>query len=334
MADTVKIALDAMGGDNAPNEIVMGAIDALNSSDKIEITLFGDGDIINKILDNNTYDKDRLKIINTSEVIDTSESPVSAITLKKDSSLVKALKAVKVKDADAFISAGNSGAILAGGQLIVGRLKGVKRAPFAPIIPTENGPSLLLDSGANVDCRKENILQFAIMGSIYMESILKRKVTVGILNIGVEEEKGNALVKESFPLLKSCDKINFIGSVEARDVVYGKADVIVCEAFAGNILLKMFEGTAQLFLKLIKRAFMSSIKAKIGAFFSVSSIKKEFKAFDVSDYGGAIMLGLKGVVVKTHGNATRKEIKNAIMQCIDFKEQNVLNNIEEVFTRT
>lgn len=329
MSEIVKVALDCMGGDNAPSEIVKGGVEAVNSSESIEVMLYGDSEKIKESLKGLTYDENRISIHNTTEVIGTAEHPVTSITTKKDSSLVRALKAVKEREADVFVSAGNSGAILAGGQLIVGRLKGVKRAPFAPIIPTEKGPALLLDAGANVDCRPECMIQFAIMGSIYMQSVLGRKPKVGILNIGAEEEKGNALVKESFPLLKNCDKIDFIGSVEARDVVFGKADVIVCEAFAGNVVLKMFEGTASLFLKLIKRAFKSSFRSKIGAALSVSALKKELKSYDTSDLGGAMMLGLRGLVVKVHGNAKKTEIKNAIMQCIDFKKQNILSNIEK-----
>ncbi|MCR4781145.1 MAG: phosphate acyltransferase PlsX [Lachnospiraceae bacterium] len=329
MSEKTIVALDAMGGDNAPLEIVKGAVDAVLASDEIEVLLYGDEEAVNAELSKYKYDNSRLKVVPTTEVISTSEHPVNAITKKKDSSLVRGLKAVKNGEADAFVSAGNSGAILAGGQVLVGRIKGVKRAPFAPIIPTENGPALLLDAGANVDCKPENLVQFAKMGAIYMRPILNREPRVGIVNLGAEEEKGNALVKETFPLLKEEKSINFIGSVESRDIPFGTADVIVCEAFTGNAILKMFEGVAKLFGKLMKKAFLSSIKAKIGALLALPALKKELKKYDTSTYGGAPMLGLRGLVVKTHGSAKAVEVKNSILQCSDFKKQRILETIQE-----
>ncbi len=328
MSEKTIVALDGMGGDNAPVEIVKGAIDAINSTNNVEVMLFGDEEALNSELSKYKFDSSKIKVVPTTEVIETSDHPVQAITKKKDSSLVRALKAVKNGEADAFVSAGNSGAILAGGQVLVGRIKGVKRAPFAPIIPTEKGPALLLDAGANVDCKAENLVQFAKMGAIYMRPILNREPRVGIVNLGVEEEKGNALVKEAFPLLKEASGINFIGSVESRDIPFGEADVIVCEAFTGNAILKMFEGVAKLFGKLMKKAFLSSVKSKIGAALALPALKKELKNYDTSTYGGAPMLGLKGLVVKTHGNAKAVEVKNSILQCRDFKNQHILEAIQ------
>jgi len=238
MAEMIRVALDAMGGDNAPQEIVKGAVNVLKENSNIHVILVGLEDAIRNELSNYTYPEDKVTVVHASEIIDTAESPVAAIRTKKDSSLVVAMKMVKKGEADAFVSAGSSGAILVGGQLLVGRIKGVSRSPLAPLIPTANGFSLLIDCGANVDARADHLVQFAKMGSIYMEHIMGvEKPTVGILNIGAEEEKGNALVKETFPLLKECKDINFVGSVEARDVPKGEVDVIVCEAFAGNILL-------------------------------------------------------------------------------------------------
>jgi glycerol-3-phosphate acyltransferase PlsX len=323
MSDITVVALDAMGGDNAPFEIVKGAVNAVNKSKEIKVLLFGDEESVKSELSKYKYDSERITLVPTTEVIATDEHPVQAITKKKDSSLVRALKAVKNGEADAIVSAGNSGALLAGGQVLIGRIKGVKRAPFAPIIPTENGPALLLDAGANVDCKAENLVQFAKMGSIYMKSILGREPRVGLLNLGAEEEKGNALVKETFPLLKEEAGINFIGSVETRDIPFGYADVIVCEAFTGNAVLKMYEGVAKLFGKLMKKAFKRNIASTLGAMLSIKSLKKELKKFDVSTYGGAPMLGLKGLVVKTHGSAKNDEITNSIMQCVDFKNQKI-----------
>ena len=239
-------------------------------------------------------------------------------------------KMVKKGEADAFVSAGSSGAVLVGGQVLVGRIKGVERPPLAPLIPTLKGVSLLIDCGANVDARPSHLVQFAKMGSIYMESVMgKKNPTVGIVNIGAEEEKGNALVKETFPLLKECPDINFIGSVEARDIPYGAADVIVCEAFAGNIILKLYEGVAGALLKKVKKGMLSSLRSKIGALLVKPALKGVLKDFDTSEYGGAPLLGLNGLVVKTHGSSKSKEVCNSIIQCVAFKEQKINEKIKE-----
>ncbi len=241
MQDVVKIAVDAMGGDNAPNQIVKGAIDAVNERKDIKVYLVGQETVIESELSKYTYSKEQIEIVNATEVITNDEAPVMAIRRKKDSSIVVAMNMVKNQLADAFVSAGSSGAILAGGQLIVGRIKGIERPPLAPLIPTTKGVSLLIDCGANVDARPSHLVQFAKIGSIYMENVLGIKnPRVAIVNIGAEEEKGNQLVKETFPLLKNCIDINFIGSIEARDIPHGGADVIVCEAFVGNVILKLF----------------------------------------------------------------------------------------------
>jgi glycerol-3-phosphate acyltransferase PlsX len=253
-----------------------------------------------------------------------------AIRKKKDSSIVVALNLVKSGECDAFVSAGSSGAVLAGGQLIVGRIKGIERSPLAPLIPTEKGVSLLIDCGANVDARPSQLVQFAKMGSVYMESVIGVKnPRVAILNIGAEEEKGNALVKETFPLLKNCPEINFIGSIEARDVPTGYADVIVCEAFAGNIVLKMYEGVGAVLLKKVKEGMMSSLRGKIGGLLVKPVLKKTLKGFTTEEYGGAPLLGLNGLVVKTHGSSKAIEIRHSILQCQTFKEQKINEKIRE-----
>ena len=258
------------------------------------------------------------------------EPPVMAIRTKKDSSIVKAMYMVNHGEADAYVSAGSTGATLVGGQVIVGRLKGVDRAPLAPLIPTEKGNSLLIDCGANVDARSNHLVQFAKMGSVYMENIMGIKnPTVAIVNIGAEEEKGNALVKETFPLLKNCPDINFIGSIEARDIPAGGADVIVCEAFTGNVILKMYEGVAKSMMHVIKGSLMSSLKTKIGALLIKDDLKKSLGNYSMDKYGGAPMLGLKGLVVKTHGSATDIEVKNSILQCVTFTEQKISEKISE-----
>lgn len=326
----IKIAVDAMGGDNAPGEIVAGAIMAVNERKDIKVFLIGREDAVSCELKKHTYHTDQIEVIPASEVITTEEAPVNAIRAKKDSSLVVGMNMVRHKEADAIVSAGSSGAILVGGQVIVGRIKGVERPPLAPLIPTENGVSLLIDCGANVDARPSHLVQFAKMGSIYMEHVMGIKnPRVAIVNIGAEEEKGNALVKETFPLLKECGGINFTGSIEAREIPHGGADVIVSEAFAGNIILKLYEGVGAVFLDKIKSGMMTSLRSKIGALLVKPALKETLKSFDASRYGGAPLLGLNGLVVKTHGNSKRTEICNAILQCVTFKEQRINERIQE-----
>ena len=330
MAEMIKVALDAMGGDNAPVEIVKGAIDAISKRDDIKVLLVGQEEVVKKELAQYTYNSEQIEVINATEVIETAEPPVMAIRRKKDSSIVVAMNLVKKGEADAFVSAGSSGAILVGGQVIVGRIKGVDRAPLAPIIPNANGVSLLIDCGANVDARPSHLVQFAKMGSIYMEHVVGIKnPRVAIVNIGAEEEKGNALVKETFPLLKECEDINFIGSIEARDIPSGYADVIVCEAFVGNVILKLSEGLASVMIKKIKQGMTSTIKSSLGAFLVKPALKKTLKSFDASEYGGAPLLGLNGLVVKTHGSAKAIEVSNSIIQCVTFKEQQINEKIRE-----
>lgn len=329
MQKAITIAVDAMGGDNAPKEIVKGAVLAVHDKKGIKVILVGKEEVILNELNGYEYDKERIIIVNADDNITNNESPVLAIRRKKNSSIVVALNLVKTGEADAFVSAGSTGAVLAGGQLIIGRIKGVERPPLAPIIPTIAGASLLVDCGANVDARPSHLVQFAKMGSIYMENVLGIKnPKVAIVNIGAEEEKGNALVKETFPLLKDLPDINFIGSIEARDIPYGYADVIVCEAFVGNVILKLYEGLGSALIKKIKEGLMSTTRSKIGALLSKSALKNTLKAFDYSQYGGAPLLGLKGLVVKTHGSSKSNEIRNSIIQCVTFTEQEIKDKIE------
>ena len=300
MGDITRVALDAMGGDNAPHSIVQGAIDAVNERDDIKVFLVGKVGAINGELSKYTFPAEQIEVVEATEEIEMAEPPVNAIKKKKDSSMVVGMKLVKDGKADAFVTAGNSGAVLVGGQTVVGRIRGIKRAPFAPLIPTKTGVSLLLDCGANVDARA-----------------------------GAEEEKGNALVKETFPLLKECTDINFIGSVESREIPEGGCDVIVCEAFVGNVILKLYEGLAGTLISVIKEGLMSTTKSKIGALLAKPALKKTLKSFDASTYGGAPLLGLEGLVVKTHGSATNTEVKNSIIQCVAFKEQDIANKVRE-----
>ncbi|MBR1572933.1 MAG: phosphate acyltransferase PlsX [Lachnospiraceae bacterium] len=330
MSDVTVVALDAMGGDNAPGAIVQGAVDAVNANNNVKVMLVGVEDVIRQELSKYKYNEAQIEVVNATEVIETAEPPVMAIRKKKDSSIVVALELVKVGKADAFVSAGSTGAVLVGGQLLVGKIKGVKRAPLAPLLPTEKGVSLLIDCGANVDARPDHLVQFAQMGSLYMRDVVGvENPRVAIVNIGAEEEKGNALVKETMPLLKECENINFIGSIESRDIPRGDADVIVCEAFVGNVILKLYEGLASTLIGVIKKGLLSTLKSKIGAALALPALKKTLKSFDASEYGGAPLLGLNGLVVKTHGSSTAKEIKNSILQCVSFNQQDITSKIKE-----
>ena len=330
MAELVRVAVDAMGGDNAPTEIIKGVVEAVHADERVKVFLVGQEDVVKKELAAYSYPAERIEVVHASEVIETGEPPVNAIRGKKDSSIVKGLGLVKNGECDAFVSAGSTGAVLVGGQVLVGRAKGVERPPLAPLIPTENGCSLLIDCGANVDARPSQLVQFARMGSIYMENVMGVKnPTVAIVNIGVEEEKGNALVKETFPLLKEAEGINFIGSIEARDIPAGYADVIVCEAFVGNVILKLYEGVSSELIHKTKEGMMSTMKSKIGALLVKPALKQTLKSFDATEYGGAPLLGLKGLVVKTHGSAKAVEIKHAIFQCVQFKQQKINEKIAE-----
>ncbi|MEE0421454.1 MAG: phosphate acyltransferase PlsX [Lachnospiraceae bacterium] len=330
MQDLVKVVVDAMGGDNAPAEIVKGAVEAVNSREDIFVYLTGKKEAVENELQKYTFPKDRIQAVNAEEVIETAEPPVMAIRRKKDSSIVVGMNMVKKKEADAFVSAGSTGAILVGGQLIVGRIKGIERPPLAPLIPTKDGVALLIDCGANVDARPSHLVQFAQLGSIYMENVVGVKnPRVGIVNIGAEEEKGNALVKETFPLLKECTGIRFIGSVEARDIPQGVCDVVVSEAFVGNVILKLYEGVGATLISKVKSGMMTSLRSKIGALLVKPALKETLKSFDASQYGGAPLLGLNGLVVKSHGSSNAVEIKNSIIQCVQFKQQKINEKIKE-----
>ncbi|SFQ04812.1 phosphate:acyl-[acyl carrier protein] acyltransferase [Lachnospiraceae bacterium XBB1006] len=332
MEEMTRVVLDAMGGDNAPGEIVLGAVNAVKDRPELRVILTGQEEVIKKELLKYTYPEEQISICHAEEVIATAEPPVLAIRRKRDSSMVVGLRLVKEGKADAFVSAGSTGALLAGGQLLVGRLQGVERPPLAPLIPTKNGVALLVDCGANVDARPSHLVQFAKMGSIYVQNVLGiENPRVAIVNIGAEEEKGNQLVKETFPLLKACEDINFIGSIEARDIPDGAADVVVCEAFVGNVILKLYEGVGATLLSVVKQGLLSSVRSKIGALLVKPALKETLKKFDASQYGGAPLLGCKGLVVKTHGSATAKEVYNTLLQCKTFKEQNVNQKIMECF---
>ncbi len=323
----MKIAVDAMGGDQGLLATVKGSIDAANELG-ISIILIGNEEKINNELLKNEYKGDKIRIVNAEEYITNDEEPAMAIRRKKQSSMVIGLNLVKDKEADAFVSSGSTGALLTGGLLIVKRIKGVDRAALAIPYPTKKGISLLLDAGANTDCKAKYLQQFAIMGSIYAEKILNiSDPKVSLVNIGIEEGKGNELSKEAFGLLKNTN-INFTGNVEARDIPEGNTDVIVCDGFVGNVILKLTEGLAMSIFSMLKEEFMSSITSKIGALLLKSSFKNFKKRLDYTEYGGAPLLGTKDVVIKAHGSSNAKAIKNAIKQAKVFVENKVIEKIE------
>ena len=324
------VALDAMGGDFAPVEQVKGAIEAVKENPNIIVKLVGREDDIKAELNKYTFDAEQIQIVHAPEIIENTESPVKAIKTKKDSSMVTALYMVKNGEADAVISCGNTGALLVGGQVIVGRIKGIERPALGFVVPSLKGPVMILDCGANVDARPEMLLQFAEIGSIYMENIMNiNRPRVGIVNIGEEEEKGNMLVKDTFPLLKACESINFVGSVESRGITEGDADVVVCDAFVGNVILKMYEGVAAALLSKVKGALYANVKTKVGGALIKDSLKNTLKEFSIEEYGGAPLLGLKNLVVKPHGSSKAAEIKNAILQCEEFKANDISGKIAE-----
>ncbi|MCI8804793.1 MAG: phosphate acyltransferase PlsX [Clostridiales bacterium] len=329
MSDII-IAVDAMGGDNAPFEIVKGCVFAVGEHKNIKIILIGREKEVQDELDKYSQDKSRIEIVNADEVIATEESPTAAIKNKKNSSMVIGLNLVKEGKAAAFISAGNTGALLTGAVTIIKRIKGVERPALGTLMPMENGKSsLLIDAGANVDAKPSFLVQFAKMGSVYMENVMGVKnPKVGLINIGAEKEKGNTLTKETYELLEEAD-INFVGNIEARDLFLGKVDVMVCDAFVGNVVLKFAEGFVGSILRIVKRELLSSFLSKVGALLSSGSFKRLKKYFDYSKVGGAPFIGLSGLVVKAHGNSEEKDIVGAINQCIKFIESDITNKIQE-----
>lgn len=330
MSEVTKVILDAMGGDNSPGEMVLGAINAVKEKRDLFVYIVGKEDAIREELAKYEYPADQIEVVHASDEITCHDAPVMAIKKKKDASMVVGLRMLKEGKADGFVSPGNSGAVLVGGQVLVGKMKGIERAPLAPIVPNMNGVSLLIDCGANVDAKPSNLVQFAKMGSIYMEHVVGVKnPRVAIVNIGAEEEKGNALVKETFPLLKQCKDINFIGSIEAREFPSGAADVVVTEAFVGNVMLKLTEGLAAGLIKKIKEGMTATPVSTLGAALVKPQLKKTLKTFDTAQHGGAPLLGLNSLVVKIHGNATNKEVKNALFQVETFTKQDINGKIRD-----
>lgn len=324
----MRIVVDGMGGDNAPKAVVGGVVEAINEFN-VEIAITGDKELLEQEFADYEFDRSKLEIIHTTEVIENEDKPVQAIRRKKDSSMVVALNLVKENKADAIVSAGSTGALLTGATLIVGRIKGIDRPCLCPCMPNiKGGMTIIADSGANADCKPRNLSEFAMMSNIYLKKVLgMENPRIGLGNIGSEEGKGNELVKSAYNELKTMD-LNFVGNIEGRDVIESKADVIVCDGFTGNIMLKTCEGVAMGMMKLVKETLMSSFKGKLGALLIKEDMRK-LKAFlDYSEYGGAPFLGVKGGVIKAHGSSNSKAIKNAIKQAINFTEGNVVEDIE------
>lgn len=329
----MKIVIDGMGGDNAPKSNVEGAVNAIKEY-QVDLIITGDKDLLEKEFSNYEFDRNKLEIVHTTEIIENEDKPVKAIRSKKDSSMVVALNLVKEGKADAIISAGNTGALLAGGLFVVGRIKGIDRPCLCSAIPNvKRGMTLIADCGANADCKPKNLVEFAAMSNIYSRKVLGlESPKVALANVGLEEGKGNDLVKRSYEEIKKLD-LNFIGNVEAREVINAYTDIIICDGFTGNILLKSAEGVALSVMSLIKETFMASTKSKIGALLIKDDLRKLKSFIDYSEYGGAPLLGLNGGVIKAHGSSDAKAIKNAINQGIKFSKGKVVEDINQFISK-
>lgn len=323
----MKILVDAMGGDNAPRETVLGAVRASEEMD-LQIILVGRREEIASVLGGSKHDS--IEIVDAREVISNDESPVNAIKRKKDSSIVKGLCLLKEMQADAMVSAGSTGALMAGGLFILGRFEGVDRPAIAVVIPSKKDPILLLDAGANSEVKPKNLVQFALMGSFYAREVLKRKdPRVGLLNIGVEEEKGNSIIKSAYSSLKSIEDINFVGNIEARDFFNQGADVVICDGFTGNIFLKTVEGFGLFIFDMLKQEIKKKITYSLGALLLMPAMKAVKSSMDYSEYGGAMLLGLNGVLVKCHGSSDSKAIYNGIKAAKRFAEADINNKMKK-----
>lgn len=325
----MRIALDGMGGDFAPKESVHGAVLAVKEYG-VHVTITGPKEKIQEELDQYEYDKSRIDILDAREVITLNESPVMAIRRKKDSSLRKAMDLVKEGKADAVVSAGSTGAILAGGLLVVGRIKGVDRAALGALMPGKNGHFMVIDLGANADVKPQNLVEFAKMGTVYFKALKDTSnPKVGLINIGAEEEKGNELTKAAYGLLKEEESINFIGNVEPRDITSGDVEILVCDGFTGNVVLKMYEGVVKNLMSMIKEAMMSTTKGKIGGLLVKPSLKEFMLKNDYKEEGGAVLLGVDGIVVKAHGTSDARAFKNAVRQAKSFYDRKYLEHFKE-----
>nr|WP_298570110.1 phosphate acyltransferase PlsX [uncultured Mogibacterium sp.] len=329
----MNIMIDGMGGDHAPEEIVKGAVQAAKEISGT-VSIIGQEERINECLQALNWNGDNIEVVNATEVISNNESPAMAVRKKKDSSISKGMRMLKEGEVDAFISGGSTGALLSAGLLILGRIRGIKRPAIAAFFPKigMNDTSLILDCGANAESRPEYLLQYGIMGSIFVEKVKGiENPEVMLLNVGAEEEKGDPLHKESFELLRNAD-INFKGNCEGRDVPFGCCDVVVTDGFSGNVFLKSSEGVALAVMKRIKQKMTEGLVAKAGALLSYNKLKEIKKEFDYSEEGGAPILGLKGPVLKIHGSSKANAVYNAILKAVPYVEQDVTALIENAIT--
>ncbi len=333
----MKILVDAFGGDNAPGEIVAGAVAALARNKDFTLGLTGRTAEIERVLSALTYDKSRVEIIDAPSVITCEEEPALAVRQKADSSMVVAFRLLRENAADAFVSAGSSGALLVGSTLKVGRIKGVNRPALCPVLPTvkEGKKVLLLDAGANADCKAVNLVQFAVMGGVYAKAALGVKTPkVALLSNGTEDKKGNQLNHEAFPQLKALKNVEFVGNIEARDIMSGDYDVVVADGFSGNVALKSMEGTISSLFSLMKAEFMSTARGKLGALMLRKSFKNLKNSLDYNKYGGAVFLGVDKVVVKAHGSAKRESIENAVLQAAEAVKAGTVETIKKELLET
>lgn len=328
----MKILVDAFGGDNSPEQIIQGTIDAVNEKDGFTAVLVGKEDIIKEELKKYSFNKERVEILHASEVITCEEEPTVAIRRKPDSSLCVAFKELKENDeVAAFVSAGSTGAVLVGATLKLGRIKGVNRPALCPALPTvvEGKRVFLLDCGANADCKPINLVQFALMGVAYAESMGVKNPRVALLSNGTEDEKGNMLIHEVLPMLKSIEGLNFAGNIEGRDIMNGKQDVVVCDGFSGNVALKAIEGAVISVMKSLKKGVYSSLSGKIGGLFLKKTFKKLKEELDYQDKGGALFIGVNKPVIKSHGSSNAFAIKNTVLQAVGLAGFNISDKITQ-----
>lgn len=324
----MRILVDAMGGDNAPDAIVNGCIDAVKSQSGFDIVLIGDETRITKILDSRRFSNPRIQVIHAKEVITNEDIPTRAIRFKKNSSMVVGFNMLKQKEGDVLISAGNSGALLTGALLILGRLKGVERPALGALIPTKKGKALLIDAGLNSTCKPINYMQFGILGSVYYKELYGiENPTVGLVNMGTEAKKGTQVLKDAYELLSS-SKLNFIGNVEGRDIPEGNVDITVCDGYVGNVLLKFLEGAGSFFMAFLKGMFKRTIFSKLSLLFVMRDLKEFKKQIDVDVDGGAPILGVNGLVIKSHGNSNAKTIKHVVLKANNLVKNSLMEKIQ------
>lgn len=328
----MKILVDAFGGDNSPEEVIAGTVLALNERKDFDVVFVGKEDVIKQVLASYEYDAKRVSILHAPDVITCEEEPTVAVRRKPESSICVAFKELKENpEAGAFVSAGSTGAVLVGATLKLGRIQGVNRPALAPIMPTviDGKQVVLLDSGANADCKSINLVQFALMGATYAEALGVKEPKVALLSNGTEDEKGNMLNHEAFPLLKQLKGINFVGNIEAREILSGDIDVVVTDGFSGNIAIKGIEGAVKMMLKLLKQNIYATTSGKIGGLFLKKTFDKMKVTLDYNNHGGALFLGVNKAVIKAHGSSKRAAFKAAVLQAAHYATFDISAKITE-----